>query len=61
MPRLTRTEFVDLCVLIQGLQTKDLLSIQERVRIEAEKRFAKDIEQIQKESMFIEKAKEEAA
>jgi ribosomal silencing factor RsfS len=38
MPRLTRTEFVDLCVIIKGLQTKDLLSIQERVNAEVDKR-----------------------
>ena len=38
MPRLTRTEFVDLCVLIKGLQTKDLLAIQYRVNAEVDKR-----------------------
>jgi hypothetical protein len=40
---------VDLCVLIQGLQTKDLLSIQERVNVEVDKRTTNG------------KAKEEAA
>jgi hypothetical protein len=29
---------VDLCVLLKGLQTKDLLTIQERVNVEVDKR-----------------------